>query len=732
MVRRLAVRGAACLLLILLLANPADLSSCGPFFQEAVFTRAKGPDSGTAFGILQPTYARRYLAIAFRVLSGIQLSDAQWASLANPGRYRGAAPERGLPDWIDARKKVPSALPVQIELYRESPHHEWFVNCGADAFVNARRTLFRYIADFGVASVDTRDWLSAQDKVFVNCGSDSALPDPAKPGSRATIRNDRAYQIAAAYFYSGGYDRARALFEQIAADRSSRWHVLAPYILARVALRQGNWAGAQQLLEAILRDPAESAVHGAAQSLLDYVRGHIDPASQLLVLSKRLLRADSQTLGKDVSDYTFLYDRLLDPYFDFSAGPVPQEKMQAIMTERRQQLRAAADQDELTGWILSFQSPEPADREKFIERWKRSGSMPWLVSALYYSTGKDRQAKALIDAAMRVSNSSDAFPSARFEGVRLMIEASRIEQARSALDETLGNGKASLDTSTTNALRAEHMKIARSFEEFLAYAPRTVHSQDDGQIPSFDADATTVFNERLPESMWLRATEDTALPERLRAQVAQAGWVRSMITGQHETGFARQLAKLKPSYASFLQQFMTENDRTARTFEAAFWMLHHPELQPWVRSGTQRSASDGKIDDFRDNWWAAPDNNSGGCGFNYYQMHAVLSGVLPRLYTNGPPSAAFLTSEEREQAARQQRLLSSAGGASTFLPSIAVAWAKSHPSDSRNAEALALAVKTSHFACTDSASAPRVREAFRLLHERYPKSTWARQTPYWY
>jgi hypothetical protein len=80
---------------------------------------------------------------------------------------------------------------------------------------------------------------------------------------------------------------------------------------------------------------------------------------------------------------------------------------------------------------------------------------------------------------------------------------------------------------------------------------------------------------------------------------------------------------------------MNQSDTTTRTFEAAFWMLHHPEVQPWVRSGDPRSTPDGRLDDFRDNWWAASDNKLTGCGLNYSQVQSVLSGILPRLYPGG-------------------------------------------------------------------------------------------------
>jgi hypothetical protein len=120
------------------------------------------------------------------------------------------------------------------------------------------------------------------------------------------------------------------------------------------------------------------------------------------------------------------------------------------------------------------------------------------------------------------------------------------------------------------------------------------------------------------------------------------------------------------------------------------------------------STPDGHIDSYRDNWWCAlkePENAK-------------------------PP--AFLTAAQQKSGAAEREAIIKAAGAPAFFASTVVAWARSHPADPRLPEALALAVKTSHFGCTDASSAKPVEQAFSLLHRRFPNSTWAKQTPYWY
>ncbi|MDQ2842634.1 MAG: hypothetical protein M3Y72_16655 [Acidobacteriota bacterium] len=717
-------------LLMFLLANPADLSSCGPFFESPVFTGTIHPD-GSGLGIIQPTYARRYLVGAYRELTGLPspVGEPHGQDLLQND------PQAAMELWLDSRKQVLGSQAAQIELYRRAGTYNSIPSCLADAFLNARQVLQEYIGKFGKHARQTHDWLAAQDQVFVNCGDSSALPQPASPAENSQIRSDRAYQIAAAYFYSGAYDRAKAAFEQIAADGASRWHALAPYLIARTYLRQGDYAAAQRQLTAILSKPAPPAIHPAAASLLDYTLAHLDPGAQLLTISHRLLQPASRTFEADLRDYTFLYSRFTDPYIDYSDPGYTPDKGQDQLKTSLERLRSLASKDALTDWIYTFQTTSAQNGPQLFERWKANGSMPWLVTALYYATGKDSFSGDLVAAAVGLPGTSPAFPTARFEGVRLLVEAGETERARSVLDEILQAPASSVDPSDLNAFRAERMKVAEAFPVFLVNAQRVIRNYNKtGQMVAFDADGTDVFNRNLPLSHWLEAVRSGELNRQLRTELAQAGWVRAVMIGEDEAAFASELVKLKPAYAAALRVIDRASDKSALQFEAVYWILHHPELQPWIRSGYQRTTADGKIDDFRDNWWCTPNTaESKDNAFNYYGMQSVLTGILPRLYPTGQrPAANFLAPTEQRSVSAEQERLAHAGSAPNFLSSAVVAWAGSHPSDSRNPEALALALKTSRFGYTDSKSGPVLRRAFEMLHLQYGSSEWAHRTPYWY
>ena len=205
-----------------------------------------------------------------------------------------------------------------------------------------------------------------------------------------------------------------------------------------------------------------------------------------------------------------------------------------------------------------------------------------------------------------------------------------------------------------------------------------------------------------------------SLPSNLRLDIAQAGWVRSVVIGSNPEAFAHALAALKPAYASDLEGF-AGLPASEQPIAEIFWMLHHPELSIDVRADLPRIRKDSFIDTYRDNWW---------CGANQKYMRSSRPDPLP--------SVQFLTAAETGSSERELEDLSAAGIAPAFFAHETADWATAHPNDPRNPEALALAVKSARYSCTDDQSSKYSARAFRLLHTHYPNSEWAKRTPYWF
>jgi hypothetical protein len=88
-------------------------------------------------------------------------------------------------------------------------------------------------------------------------------------------------------------------------------------------------------------------------------------------------------------------------------------------------------------------------------------------------------------------------------------------------------------------------------------------------------------------------------------------------------------------------------------------------------------------------------------------------------------SLDFLTDEQKAAAMKEWGPFPSVD--TTFRQ--VLTWAKKYPHDPRIPEALHRVVRSARYGCT---SGKLSRQAFQLLHKRYPNSEWTKKTRYWY
>jgi hypothetical protein len=733
--------------------RPQRTQACGPFFTDAIFVYSKHPDlplekfAAGKLGVLQPNWARSYLVAAYRNLSGISLSESEAKAIKGVWDDRlnlawESNDDQWIKKWTEARKKVPAvAAPPEIKAYRnrEKPHeYESFLNCQQDAFENAEATLNERIKRFGADSPAVRDWLGAQDKVFANCGEGKLIPEAAGPNSDSLIRADRAYQIAAANFYATNFDEARQQFDSIARDKSSPWRDKAGYLAARSLLRKGSLAEkeedgrpalaeAETRLNAILKDNSLTTSHHASARLLNLTRLRLHPVEKIHELAHSLVKKDaSPDFKQDVWDYTALLDKYLEEGDDSTKPKRPD----------------GLTSDELTDWVVTIQDSSPTAAAHSGEQWQKTKALPWLVAAIAKANGKQPQAGALLSTAAGIDRTSPAFPSVAFHSVRLLIESNRGNEARAMLDKILAGDRSQLSPSTLNLLLSQRTSLAQNLEEFLQTAPRVpagLSDDSDGrEMPEeesatkdttkgneqfFDLDGANAFNKAMPVVLIKDAARSKTLAPNLRRDVAQAAFVRSALLDDRETAIpaAVLLEEMYPQLKEFLGAYQKAGTPDARRFAAAFLSLKFPGLRPFVSAGIGRTTALEEIDSYRDNYWCAEPPNP--------QNTPMGDDEAAKAKPIAPP--AFLNAS-RALAGTQFASIKALGTAPNYFCRIAIAWAEKNPADPRAPEALHLAVRSTRFGCTDGETGRWSKAAYDLLHMRYPNTTWAKNTKYWF
>lgn len=736
----------------LFLSPPAE--ACGPFFSDAIFVFTKHPDfpldkyATGRFGVISESWARSYLVVAYRNLSGNPLSDREardmkslWDDRLNNAGY--VSDEGWIKKWNDARKAAGATTPVQINVYRnrEKPReYESFLNCQEDAFVNAENLLKERIKLFGANSPQVQSWLAAQDAVFANCSEGRHMPKDAAaelPDLPQLLRADRAYQIASANFYSTNFDDAKQQFEAIARDKDSPYRLIAPYLAARSVLRKGSFAekpeDGQPLLEdaenrlgAILKDNSLKPSHHAAGRLFNLARLRAHPEAKLHDLAQIIMKKDSsEDFKQTVWDYTVLLDKYLEVEDEAAKRALP----------------PTLTSDDLTDWIATFEGDLERSDAHAIERWQKTKSMPWLLAAMANANGKQPKLNELLTAAASVTHSSPAYPSLAYHTVRLLKEAGRAAEARPLLDKILAGERQYLTASALNLFLGERMTMAQNLEEFLKHAPRlpaALSVNDDGrELPDdegsekpaeapkflFDLDAANAFNKAMPVALIKEAASSKTLTSNLRRDVAQAAFMRAAMLDERETAgqAAVTLEEELPQVKQFLAAYQKATTPDARRFAAAFLSLKFPGLRPFVSAGVGRSTAVEEVDSYRDNYW---------CNEPPAPVGGSMAGD-DSTKAKSMPIPEFLKALQTT-ASRQYAALQALGTGPNYLCRVAIDWAQKNPTDPRAPEALHLAVRSTRYGCTDNDTGRWSKAAFDLLHARYPNTTWARNTKYWF
>ncbi len=774
---------------VLVLLPFFDVQACGPDFRPDVFVRASQPDDVADFGrgqlgLLQPTYLRRDLIVAYRYLGGGKLSAAEEAEYIPPAekpdailtaeqyQEREAKLAAALPAniWRAERAKypgAPNAEPLKSwELPTRpfpNPDKVWrydanFLNCPDNAFQTAVLTLKSRAKSFGSPSAALSDWLSGQDAVFSNCtGETPAIPKQVSSSSPALLRADRDYQIASANFYAMNFADAERQFEAIAADASSPWQMYGGYLAARSLVRQAFLSKppsdnccqtvfdpalmteAQKRLEGLLHDPAQARMHGAIQAELNFVRLRTEPSQRLQEIATALAGPQADpNFGQDLIDLTFSLDQrfnstdLRGSYRSFNpAGLVdPTTNGQTYM-----QASDLRKESPLIDWLLTFQSPSEDAHQHALQQWQQTKSLPWLTAAMAKSEAEDSTTPALLAAAAELSQSSSAYTTITFHRARLLIALNRRDEARSLLDTVLPEIRKVGSDSATNAYLGLRMETARTLAEFLTDAPRKMQEEQ--------SQAANIAN------CWQQpAGQVSALCSRLKgpqfdadaAEVLNFQFpLQLLVTTAKSPALAENLrqpvaiiawvrsvllddAKTAADLAPLLPEAVRKTAGDSIGFPATLAMLRNPGMQPYFIQGVQRAETYDIRDEYRDNWWCADWSRYWSSGDGYQ---------------SAPPNPAVrlsFLSEAESAAANQQvkKLLSATDPGSVWLGQRVLEYAKPHPDDPDVPEALALTVRATHFGCSTQENEPKrlatAKAAFELLHRRYPNSEWAKKT----
>jgi hypothetical protein len=533
------LRALLILLSVVFFLRPGN--GCGPFFDEDVFQQSADPDAPYAkfvagrLGLLDGAYRVRHLVVAYNTLSGRGLTateqkaaiaaddhyngnDANTGVYVNAGEAQYGKPVKGQAEWND----------VYVERNLPGQDYDTITNCLDGAFVNASATLADRRARYGKPGQpdppEIADWIAAQQAVFSNCPGAGQMPQPAPANAPLWLRQDRAYQTAAAAFYGYDYEGALADFRAIAADRASPWSPLARYLVARTLIRRATvyyvpfsptpqtpqqiaannaemlkrLAEARDQLDSILRDPAMMPLHRASSHLLDFVMARLDPTTQADILARRLAERPPNTSGdpdylQNIIDLSYIYNSLpaYSPWLS---------RKDAVARD------AVNPPPPLIRWLNDMGRPRPRvvlrdpsepmsiifdnRRTDALAAWRETQGAQWLVAALITVQPGDGANTDLIAAAKAVPANSPAWASVTYHRLRLATTPKAAsEQVSSATGPAYAELAALMPKieqtqprSTINAFADLESTLSPTLNDFLKNSTRIATGLSDEEI----------------------------------------------------------------------------------------------------------------------------------------------------------------------------------------------------------------------------------------------------------
>ena len=722
---------------VLLISGRSGLDSCGMAPVRAAFATSRGPaDLWNQFlkgkvGVLQRSYHQRYLFGAYRLLSGVPLTETEANSLYPLPPTSGVPPDGtpGLDGWIAMRNAMPGLdAPTNPNPYKEVTQDGLlysFANCHEDAFSTASETLAELRAKWGDDDPRTLSWVRSQDQVFANCGGkDAVIPALPEENADPLLAAHRRYQIAAAYLYSGQSRKASGAFQQIAEDMESPWRGFAPYLAARALLRAGMLDGdrdafreGKERLLKILNDPEQAEWHDASLRLLHLWQLKVEPQARLAELEKELMRPSEEDVGQSVIDLLYLVNRRMD-----GTG---REWSQSEVSE----VEATSG---LAAWMLAMSPSPPVDAgAQSVESWRKTHNPAWLIPAI--ADGPEIDLPELLQAARGIAPDAREYESVVYYAISREMGRGHPEEARRWADRALSHD---LLRSSRNLIAAQRIRISRDWNEFLRFSlrrpemyvvkvegsdvPTERTSMPTGTLPVFDDDAISVFNARAPLSLWADAARNPILPAHMQLRIAEAGWMRAVVLGRYEEGrkLLGRAVEIRPESAAEASGFLTAREPEEARFAALYAVLRTPSLVPRLA-----------IPDIPTPDLAAPRYTGETWGFGT----GCWAQVGPKPEQPLAPVSDFLSAAERTRGETEWKEIRTAEPwDATYLARQAVDWALRHPDDRRVPEALHRAVLATRWRCSDPQTGKYSKQAFDLLHRRYPKSEWTARTKYWY
>lgn len=743
-------------------------------------------------GIIQPGWAKSYLCVAYRYLTKKPLSATEQQSVLNlwhsrltqDWTYWNEQPD-AVETYLKTRAKAlgRNAKKDLEELYRPADSFSYEKGVGKDAIVLANKTLSNLMKQFGAKSTAVKDWVKAQDSLMGIAGGTLEIPQELPKSAPLLLRQCRAYQIASGNFYTPKYKAAEPLFAAFANDSSSPFQKVAQYLVLRCKERhlvkdsdatKEEW---DQTIDALKSAASNSKTDREREDILDLLRplSYADHSQEAVIknLAESIQNGTSKRFGGDIGDLTFLMD-INDTYLKENGIQRPQSANSAGgESESGNEGTTTFEPADLTQWVSATQvrtdpyADSDEDKAKTamlkaengkraLENWRKKRTIPWLVAAVSRLGLRSKDHQDLYDAANKISPDSPAYHTCKFYIVDALIAQKRTDEARKILAGILASK--SMPPSTYNLFTAQMASTAASSSEFLKYAvlkpseyvsttsvvSRNIYqfaklNSFHNEAPTFESSVAEELNRFAPLSVWLSLAQNKAIDPRFRAVLLRATWLRALLLNKRQLAaqLEPEVIATNPTLVQPLARYRNSAPGAEKDFALAKLVLRNFGMSPYIQGGAERHGMPiNEFDYYQDNYWQplTSDKQTDKDDRNLYET-VNLSGdpdleMKVSEYMKPGLKKRLSAAERKSGDAERNTIL--INHPSRFLGQAVLKWARLHPDDREVPEMLYRVVKLPKWSGTSEQGTKYSREAYLVLHSRYPNSSWAEKAVCYY
>ncbi len=679
-------------------------------------------------GVLQPGMQRVYLYTAWRAMSLGTPVKSSFGLAGGLARADGSAFGQG---W-DAGGTDPQS---KNEWLRETRTTESeFGACPSASNAFALVTIKAAAKRKDASPERIKAWTDAQELVSLACKAAEearytdgaallkvAVPSPLPTNEPTYWRQLRDYQRAAAQFHAERYAEASAQFTQIGASAEHPMRDLGHYLALRAEVRQAVkqglkadeaqrqrlYAALELRARAILSDASLASRHEAARATLRSARVHLTPQTAFADLSKYLADPAADPFVDDRLGDWGVVMRLADEHPDLRAASIKSARGQYEFIDWIENLRAC-------GYPVEQDKTCRAQAQRALSQWQRTKSRPWLTASMMMAEALQ---PAMEKAAMAVKSSDPEYLTVRYHLARLYRLAGRANEARAVSDAAL---KLEMSDGSRNLFREERFGVATSVADAANYMLRVdVDSSrgSDKPVQALNDDALHWLVNGLGSADMVVLARQGTLDPAIRARLASGAWMRADLLGKPD--IALQALEVLEPLAPAMKKEIADYRRAQVPAERRHLMLLTAlryGLSPQMTEASTPVAAIGKDEVAASNW----------CSF---KPDAVNLGT-PKPFAWILPPAPVLGDRAAAKAELDQLIpLKTSTG---FIGDHVLARVKSHASDPDLPWLLHVVVASTRGGCLDANAKQLSREAFGVLHKRFPRDEWTRKTPYFY